>query len=105
MNCLFFSAVDDEEDNAGGEGSEGGSGDVGRILSPFEILDAVGRLTSEPRFTVGFLGYPNVGKSSTINRFLTNKKLQVWKNYPFSQRAHVGCVEFDLIRLFLRILQ
>ena len=83
MNCLFFSAVDDEEDGSpGGEESDSGSGDVGRILSPFEILDAVGRLTSEPRFTVGFLGYPNVGKSSTINRFLTNKKLQVRANSP-----------------------
>ena len=81
MNCLFFSAVDDEEDGSpGGEESDSCSSDVGRILSPFEILDAVGRLTSEPRFTVGFLGYPNVGKSSTINRFLTNKKLQVRAN-------------------------
>ena len=71
-----------------------GSGDVGRILSPFEILDAVGRLTSEPRFTVGFLGYPNVGKSSTINRFLTNKKLQVRTNSPllkFLQKARWFC--------------
>ena len=81
MNCLFFSAVDDEEDGSGGKNNDD-SGDVGRILSPFEILDAVGRLTSEPRFTVGFLGYPNVGKSSTINRFLTNKKLQVRTNSP-----------------------
>ena len=76
MNCLFFSAVDDEEDGSSGQESED-SGNVGRILSPYEILDAVGRLTGEPRFTVGFLGYPNVGKSSTINRFLANKKLQV----------------------------
>ena len=76
MNCLFFSAVDDEEDGSSGQESED-SGDVGRILSPYEVLDAVGRLTGEPRFTVGFLGYPNVGKSSTINRFLANKKLQV----------------------------
>jgi len=27
--------------------------------------------------TVGFVGYPNVGKSSTINRFLENRRLQV----------------------------
>ena len=53
------------------------SGDVGRILTPYEVLAEVKRLTSEPKFTVGFLGYPNVGKSSTINRFLSNKKLQV----------------------------
>ena len=78
INCLFFSAVDDEDSSNGQESDVNeDSGDVGRILTPYEIMGAVGRLTSEPRFTVGFLGYPNVGKSSTINRFLNNKKLQV----------------------------
>ena len=76
MKCLFFSAVDEEEIEESAS-DEAATFNNPRILSPFEVLGTIEHLTNVTPLTVGFLGYPNVGKSSTINRFLTNKKLQV----------------------------
>ena len=47
------------------------------ILRPDQILNVMKSLSTKETITVGFTGYPNVGKSSTINRFLESKKLQV----------------------------
>lgn len=47
------------------------------ILEPKQLLNKLQAMVDKPTVTVGFTGYPNVGKSSTINRFLTSKKLQV----------------------------
>ncbi len=48
-----------------------------RVLSPAQVLETLQRASAFVPLTVGFVGYPNVGKSSTINRFLTSKRLQV----------------------------
>jgi ribosome biogenesis GTPase A len=53
---------------------------VSKILSTSETLTVLRSMVpkeTSPTLTVGFLGYPNVGKSSTINKFLNCKRLQV----------------------------
>jgi len=77
LRGLFFSAAAPETDEDDGEGSV--SFNSPTVLSPKGILKTLkGALRADgASFTVGFTGYPNVGKSSTINRFLTSKKLQV----------------------------
>ncbi len=73
---LFFSATLEEF-----EGIDEHVDDVefgsSTILRPDQVLQVMKNLMPKQTVTVGFTGYPNVGKSSTINRFLTSKKLQV----------------------------
>ena len=67
INCLFFSAVDDEDSSNGQESDVNeDSGDVGRILTPYEIMGAVGRLTSEPRDQFKKKVFPENRFSETI---------------------------------------
>ena len=50
------------------------------IMTPHNVLSAIKTLEVsllEPVLVIGFVGYPNVGKSSVINNFLENKRLQV----------------------------
>ena len=74
--ALFFSATldDPEVENSQDLEIEFGSS---KILRPDQILSVMKNIMPAETVTVGFTGYPNVGKSSTINRFLTSKKLQV----------------------------
>ena len=76
LKSLFFSATAEEEE-IGTEGSTEFSFNDPGILSPSQVLETLQSVLATSPLTVGFLGYPNVGKSSTINRFLTNKRLQV----------------------------
>ncbi|EFX89969.1 hypothetical protein DAPPUDRAFT_309652 [Daphnia pulex] len=53
-----------------------------RLLSGIELIELFktihkGRKVQEGRSVVGLVGYPNVGKSSTINSLLTYKKVSV----------------------------
>uniref|UniRef100_A0A8C5GQS8 Large subunit GTPase 1 homolog n=1 Tax=Gouania willdenowi TaxID=441366 RepID=A0A8C5GQS8_GOUWI len=53
-----------------------------RLLHKDELLDLLksvhtGAMCKEAQLTVGLVGYPNVGKSSTINTILRNKKVSV----------------------------
>uniref|UniRef100_A0A0M3K1E5 60S ribosomal protein L27 n=1 Tax=Anisakis simplex TaxID=6269 RepID=A0A0M3K1E5_ANISI len=65
------------ESESGGAGSDGGIPEHGQILIAY--LKRVGRAASvdiaSNRLVVGMVGYPNVGKSSTINRILGIKKV------------------------------
>lgn len=91
---VFFSAVVDEEVDGEKEIDLNSS----KILSTSETLAVFRTLVPKetaPTLTVGFLGYPNVGKSSTINRFLNCKRLQVssikWKNFSFKKELFLIC--------------
>ena len=79
--ALFFSATLEEESdgdlNLQEETTEIEFGSS-QILRPDQILSVLkNTMQAAETVTVGFTGYPNVGKSSTINRFLTTKKLHV----------------------------
>ena len=79
---VFFSAVAEDAER---EGEKEVEFNCSKILSTSETLTVFRTLVpkeSSPTLTVGFLGYPNVGKSSTINRFLNCKRLQV-TYHPF----------------------
>ena len=74
--ALFFSATLEETDSQKSQEIEIEFGSS-QILRPDQVLSVVKNIMPTETVTVGFTGYPNVGKSSTINRFLTSKKLQV----------------------------
>ncbi len=76
IRTIFFSAVEETSD-AECKDEEELVLNTARVFSPPEVLLALQRASLFSPLTVGFVGYPNVGKSSTINRFLTNKRLQV----------------------------
>jgi len=98
LDFAFFSALEEEEEAAGkvnddlseGEEENDESYDEesdleGEPAAKTDILDckqlvslfrSYKRHSSEP-ITVGFTGYPNVGKSSTINKLLAAKKVRV----------------------------
>ena len=74
---VFFSAVAEDAER---EGEKEVEFNCSKILSTSETLTVFRTMVpkeTSPTLTVGFLGYPNVGKSSTINRFLNCKRLQV----------------------------
>ncbi|XP_052750057.1 large subunit GTPase 1 homolog [Galleria mellonella] len=59
-----------------------------KVQNSFEIYDRdklievlkgqkIGNLKNPPRLTVGMIGYPNVGKSSTVNVLMQTKKVSV----------------------------
>ena len=79
MKTLFFSAIESANIE---DVSEHPTFNTPEILSPQEVLLAIKELVPsdlvENNMTViGFVGYPNVGKSSVINIFMENKCLQV----------------------------
>lgn len=47
------------------------------LISLFKTIHANHKRLSDELVTVGLVGYPNVGKSSTINTLLVNKKVSV----------------------------
>lgn len=76
---------EEEEEEAGG-GTSGSSGEPfhnsSRLLHKDELLEIFkaahnGPRCKEEQLTIGLVGYPNVGKSSTINTILRNKKVSV----------------------------
>lgn len=76
LRCMFFSAAGDEDEDSNLSDDEQ-QFNTSRIFTPTQILQTLQNFVPRVPLSVGFLGYPNVGKSSTINRFLTNKRLQV----------------------------
>ena len=65
------------KDNNGFGNDETVEFNTANIVEPPGVLAALKSLSPTGTVTVGFVGYPNVGKSSTINRFLENRRLQV----------------------------
>ena len=72
---LFFSATLEEYEESEDDQNIGFG--CAQILNPRQVLEVMKNVMSKETVRVGFTGYPNVGKSSTINRFLTSKKLKV----------------------------
>ncbi|XP_047230330.1 large subunit GTPase 1 homolog [Girardinichthys multiradiatus] len=75
---------DEEEEAEGGTTSSSGKPfhNSSRLLHKDELLDMFkaahnGLRCKEQQLTIGLVGYPNVGKSSTINTILRNKKVSV----------------------------
>ncbi|MED6262306.1 large subunit GTPase 1, partial [Ataeniobius toweri] len=75
---------DEEEEAEGGTTSSSGKPfhNSSRLLHKDELLDMFkaahnGPRCKEQQLTIGLVGYPNVGKSSTINTILRNKKVSV----------------------------
>ncbi|XP_058494415.1 large subunit GTPase 1 homolog [Solea solea] len=71
-----------EEERTVGSSSESLFHNSSRLLHKDELLDVFKAVHNRPRckegqLTVGLVGYPNVGKSSTINTILRNKKVSV----------------------------
>ena len=66
--------IEDEGSDCGGEPA--GKTDILTCKQLVSLFRSYKRHASEP-ITVGFTGYPNVGKSSTINKLLAAKKVRV----------------------------
>lgn len=78
----FTCSEDEQEEGAAVSSSQSSFHNSSRLLHKDELLDMFMAVHSGPRckdgqLTVGLVGYPNVGKSSTINTIFRNKKVSV----------------------------
>ncbi|KAH8273434.1 hypothetical protein KR018_000601 [Drosophila ironensis] len=72
-----------------------------RLLSRLEMIEFLRSVYSGPRYapdyvTIGMVGYPNVGKSSTINSLMTVKKVSVSATPGKTKRFQTLFLDRDL---------
>ena len=86
VNVLFFSALEDEDDDIDDKLSSEFNEKVllnnENVFNREQLITALkalhnGKKVIDGVTTVGFTGYPNVGKSSTINSLMLSKKVSV----------------------------
>ena len=86
MKTLFFSAVDaiekKQDTDYENSNTEKIAFNTEHVMTPHDVVSAIKSLvpvggTENDMTVIGFVGYPNVGKSSVINILLENKQLQV----------------------------
>lgn len=99
ITCIFFSALQeqrilDEEHDLSIVGF--GEHLLGR-LDLIQYLKGRFRHLAEDKLMVGMVGYPNVGKSSTINVLLGNKKVAVAATPGKTKRLQTIHIDEDLI--------
>ncbi|KAH8419798.1 hypothetical protein KR009_002692 [Drosophila setifemur] len=73
-----------------------------RLLSRLELIEFLRHIYSGPRHTdqhvtIGMVGYPNVGKSSTINSLMTVKKVSVSATPGKTKRFQTLFLEEDIL--------
>lgn len=106
LHVIFFSAVPSSGQSSGSEGAEksaqNGSEEDEDIVGPFVFLERAKQrhlLTcsqdncksadDDKAISIGMVGYPNVGKSSTVNRLLENKRVQTQVSATPGKTKHV----------------
>lgn len=104
VKVCFFSAIAELEEDmtvvTEAENTDSNSLNSAHILSRQELLDYIRslKLTSEADITtVGLVGYPNVGKSSSINTLLQTKKVQVSATPGRTKHFQTLFVEKDIL--------
>ncbi|XP_026486815.2 large subunit GTPase 1 homolog [Vanessa tameamea] len=76
------------DSNTGSEAADKVNENIDRVTNSHEIFDRdrliqvlkeqkISQLKNPPRLTVGMIGYPNVGKSSSVNVLMQTKKVSV----------------------------
>lgn len=73
---------------------------VSRLLSKFELIEFLKTKlpqSDKPTKTIGMVGYPNVGKSSTINTILEAKKVAVSATPGRTKHFQTFYIEDDLL--------
>lgn len=71
------------------------------LINLFKTIHGDRKRLSDELVTVGLVGYPNVGKSSTINTLLAAKKVSVSSTPGKTKHFQVSKVNFLFVKLLI----
>ena len=91
-------SIEKDTDQESDVGAKGGSLNSPHMVTGDELLDLLSSVHTGTKYkegvtTIGLVGYPNVGKSSTINALLRTKKVSVSATPGHTKHFQVG--DFD----------